>query len=129
MKRTLLLGIAAIGLLVAYVTLTSPAGSAESVNSSNTVWPENVAKILENSCYDCHTDLSGNAMAKAKLNFDGWDKLTDAKKLGTLDEICSEVTRGSMPPAKYISKYADRKLSPEQVTLICSWVEEESGKR
>ncbi len=128
MKRTLFLVIIAIGLLVAYVSLTSPAGSAESVDNAETIFPENVAKIFETSCFDCHTNVSKNVVAKSKLNFDSWDKLTGAQKVGSLDDICTEITKGGMPPSRYLSNYPDRKLTPEQVTLICNWVDEESTK-
>ena len=128
MKRPILLGLTAIALLVAYVSLTSPEGSAGRVQDEETVFPENITQILELSCYDCHSAASKNVRAKYKLNFDKWDELTDAKKIGALDEICTQVRKGKMPPHKYLSSYPDRELSPEQVDLICSWIEEESIK-
>ncbi|HNS18668.1 MAG TPA: heme-binding domain-containing protein [Bacteroidales bacterium] len=128
MKRSILLGLTAIGLLIAYVSLTSPDGSAGSIRSEETVFPENVAQILQLSCYDCHTSASKNIKAKAKLNFDNWIEFTEVKKVGAMDEICSEITKGDMPPGKYLSKHPDRKLTPEQITLVCNWTDEESRK-
>lgn len=128
MKRSILLGLIAIGLLIAYVSLTSPEGSAGSVRSEETIFPENVAQILQLSCYDCHTSASKNIKAKAKLNFDDWNELTTVQKVGAMDEICTEITNAGMPPEKYVSNYPDRKLSPEQVELVCTWVDAESKK-
>ncbi|MDD5506858.1 MAG: heme-binding domain-containing protein [Bacteroidales bacterium] len=128
MKRTFLLGALAIGLLIAYVSLTSPEGSAGSVTGDETVFPENVAQVFQLSCYDCHTTASGNTKAKEKLNFDTWNTLTVVRKAGKMDEICSEITDGSMPPEKYLSYYPDRKLTKEQIKLICTWVDEESTR-
>ena len=128
MKRSFLLGALAIGLLIAYVSLTSPEGSAGSVTGDETVFPENVAQVFQLSCYDCHTTASENAKAKGKLNFDTWNELTTVQKLGKMDEICSEITDGSMPTEKYLSYYPDRKLEKEQIKLICTWVDEESTR-
>ena len=128
MKRSFLLGLLAIGLLIAYVSLTSPEGSAGSVTGDETVFPENVAQVFQLSCYDCHTTASENAKAKGKLNFDTWNELTTVQKLGKMDEICSEITDGSMPTEKYLSYYPDRKLEKEQIKLICTWVDEESTR-
>ena len=33
-----------------------------------------------------------------------------------------------MPTEKYLSYYPDRKLTPDQIKMICKWVDEESGK-
>jgi|PlaIllAssembly_1097288.scaffolds.fasta_scaffold1151044_2 hypothetical protein len=128
MKRSILLGLIAIGLLIAYVSLTSPEGSAGSVRSEETVFPENVAQILQLSCYDCHTSASKSIKAKAKMNFDTWNELTAVQKVATMDEICTEITKGGMPPEKYLSNYPDRKISPEQIKIVCTWVDEESKK-
>lgn len=128
MLRSFLLGLLAIGLLVVYVSLTVPQGSAGSLNDKGSVFPENVAQILEQSCYDCHTTASRNDDAKDKLNFDNWSELTDVKKIGLLDEICTQVEKGKMPTEKYLSFYPDRKLTEEQVEIICTWVDEESMK-
>lgn len=128
MKRSILLGLLAIGLLVAYVSLTVPEGSAGDVNNDQVVFPENVALIFEQSCYDCHTSGSKNDKAKGKLNFDNWNELTSVKKIESLDEICTEVQEGKMPTEKYLSYYPDRKLTPEQVQLICAWVDDEAKK-
>lgn len=128
MKRSFLLGLLAIGLLIAYVSLTSPEGSAGSVTPEETVFPENVAQVFQLSCYDCHTTASENAKAKGKLNFDTWNELSAVLKVGKMDEICSEITSGSMPTEKYLSYYPDRKLTKEQINLICTWVDEESTK-
>jgi hypothetical protein len=126
MKKSFLLGLAAIGLLIAYVSLTSPEGSAGSVTGEETVFPENITQVFQLSCYDCHTTASKNLKARTKLSFDTWNELTDVKKVSKMDEICTEITKGSMPTEKYLSSYPDRKLTKDQIDMICKWVDEES---
>jgi hypothetical protein len=128
MLRSMLLGLLAIGLLVAYVSLTVPEGSAGKINDDETVFPEKITQILQHSCYDCHTTASSNEKAKGKLNFDQWNELTNIKKIDLMDDICTEVQKGKMPPEKYLTYHPDNKPTAEQVQTICSWVDEESTK-
>jgi hypothetical protein len=91
-------------------------------------FPENVAKIFENSCFDCHSDASSNEKALAKMNLSKWNDLTAAKKVGRLQDIQDILKKGDMPPAKYAAKYPDRAPNKEQKDIIIKWAGEESDK-
>ena len=90
------------------------------------LFPSNVATILENSCFQCHTGASRNADAKKELNFSEWDKYSVIKKVGKLKEICETTSKEEMPPQKFLNKFPQKKLSDEQVSVLCNWVKTES---
>lgn len=90
--------------------------------------PDSVMKIVERSCFDCHSDKSGNFTAKGKVNFTNWDEYTPAKKVGKMDDICNIITKGKMPKKSYVSKNPDKALTKAEIDLICKWVNEESKK-
>jgi len=90
--------------------------------------PDSVMKIVERSCFDCHSDKSGNFTAKGKLNFSGWNDYTTARKLSKMEAICEEITNGKMPKKKFVSKNPEKALTNQDIDLICKWVNEESKK-
>lgn len=92
------------------------------------ICPENVMVIVQRSCFDCHSDESGNFMAKGKLNFSEWEAYTAVKKISRLEKICNEVTDKKMPKKKYLKKHPESALSNEDITAICEWTQAESTK-
>jgi mono/diheme cytochrome c family protein len=130
MKKTILSAIAIIAAALAVTSFTIPSGQVNNLPQDATaqVFPEDISKIFEVSCNDCHTDAASNAKAKMKLNFSKWADLSNAKKVSKLESINDEVKKGDMPPSKYVSKYPDNALGQEQKELIGKWVEEETTK-
>ncbi len=88
--------------------------------------PEEVQKILESSCYDCHTSAGQNDDAKKAISFDEWDSYRLTKKISVLDEITEVIEKDKMPPGKYLEFKPDRKLDPEQKETLLKWAEETS---
>lgn len=134
MKNQALTFIAGFAALVALLALTYPSCkiSASTGNPPQEDlalgFPEEVTKLLENSCYDCHISSARNAKAKSKLNFSKWNDLSDARKIARLDDICKTLNEGEMPPSRYLSKNPDRALDKAQKELLCEWTEEEIDK-
>ncbi len=91
-------------------------------------FPEEVMKILTNSCYDCHSSGSQSKPASFVLDFMKWDEYNNAKKSPLLIEIDETVSEKSMPPKKYLEDNPCRTLSDEQIKLISKWTKEESAK-
>ena len=106
--------------------------------------PENVLKILKNSCYDCHSNetnwlwysyvapvsflvASDVRNGRKRVNFSEWDKYDEEKKEKKLEYILEDVVEGEMPLAIYTLIHSDAKLSPEQVKTIENWVNGESS--
>lgn len=96
--------------------------------ATDSIFPDSVSMIIERSCFDCHSDKSGNFAAKGKLNFTNWNEYTPAKKVGKMEAICEEITEGKMPKKSYVSKNPDKALSQSERELICKWAAAETKK-
>ena len=134
MKNSVVSVIALFSATLVVLAFTYPAGRL-SANNGNPpqeqvapVFPEAVQKVVETSCFDCHSDASSNAKAKMKLNFSKWSDLSDSKKVGKMEAINEVVSKGDMPPAKYISNHPDKAPGQEQKDIINKWATEESAK-
>lgn len=88
-------------------------------------FPEDVLSVMERSCFGCHTDEATNKKAKFKLNFSNWTDMKASKKIGKLSAICEEIAEGEMPPEKFLENYPDRKLTKEEIELVCEWADTE----
>lgn len=108
--------------------IVKPVIAGQQQQKADSVFPGQVRKIFENSCFDCHSDLSSNQKALAKLDFSAWKDLTDAKKVGKMQDISDILTKGDMPPAKYITNHPDKALTKEQKDIIIKWATDESNK-
>jgi hypothetical protein len=122
--------------IVAFFGLTAMYFPGNNVNSDGSFQgevvkpelPDSVLTIVERSCFDCHSDNSGNFAAKGKLNFSGWNEYTPVKKVSKMEAICEVITKGKMPKKKYVSKNPDKALTKAEIDLICNWANEESKK-
>jgi hypothetical protein len=129
MKKLILSGIA-----MSFAVLALMAFNYPSFNKFNpqdkpaSGFPENVEKILQTSCFDCHSEASSNSKAKLKMNLSKWNELSDSKKVGKMEKINEVIKAGDMPPGKYLEKYPDHALTPEQKSIIDTWITEESKK-
>jgi hypothetical protein len=134
MKKLILSGMALIAAVLAVMAFTYPTVRL-SVNNVNPpqekitpLFPEDVQKVFESSCFDCHGAASSNTKAKLKLNLSKWSEMSDAKKVGKMEAINDMLKKGDMPPARFVSKYPDRAPKQEQKEIIYKWVTEESAK-
>lgn len=130
MKKTFftaLLIIAASAAMMAF-TYTSISDVNPPQDKTPAVFPADVQKVLENSCFDCHSDASSNVKAKAKMNLTNWADLSDSKKVGKMQAIKDEVSEGKMPPAKYSTNYPDHALTKENKETLIKWITDESAK-
>ena len=103
--------------------------------------PENVAQILKNSCYDCHSNntrylwyhrISPVSLminhhiheGKHELNFSEWGKMDVYDKITKLDEIERETGRKTMPLKSYLLMHPSAKLNSEQIEIINKWTKD-----
>jgi len=91
-------------------------------------FPEEIMKIVTNSCYDCHTSNSQNKMASIAMDFLKWNEYKTSKKVNLLNKIYEEVSGRNMPPSKYLDKFPDKVLTEDQIKLLSEWAKEESQK-
>jgi len=108
--------------------------------NSGTV-PEQVAAILRTSCYDCHSNethfpwysrLAPASWLLAKdiregrenVNFSEWNGLSKRDKIGKLESVKEEVTKGEMPLPVYTLIHRKARLTPEQVSYLAKWADD-----
>jgi mono/diheme cytochrome c family protein len=130
MKRFIISTFIIIAAALAVTAFSIPSGQDNNPpqDKAPVLFPEDVQKILETSCYDCHTEASSNAKAKMKLNISKWSEMSDAKKVGKMESISETIKSGEMPPAKYLEKFPEKALTQEQKDIVTKWVTEESNK-
>ncbi len=117
---------------------------AETLEATTTI-PENVAKILELSCNDCHSNKTvypwySNIApfswlladhineGRRELNFSAWGTYNNKRKRHKLDEICEQVTDNLMPHNQYLWIHRDARLSEADKKILCDWAEAEKAK-
>jgi len=102
--------------------------------------PEDISKLLQNSCFDCHSNQTQYPWydhiapaswlvahhireGKKQLNLSEWGNKDLADKLGILGQIQEEVKAGSMPLSSYTMIHRDAKLTKEQVDELVAWTD------
>jgi hypothetical protein len=83
---------------------------------------DDVMKIAKKSCIFCHT-VPGNKMALSRVNLSNWDKYTPEKQAAKAKAICNMVTKGKMPPKKFIDKHPDSAPTKDEIKIICDWAQ------
>jgi len=122
----LVIGIAIASVFMAFrMSESNPAPQSQ---EQPQLFPKEVATIFENSCYACHGPDGDNFKAKSKLNFGNWADWSDAKKVGKMQDISDILSKGKMPPSKYLEHNPDKALTKEQKDVINKWAEDESNK-
>ena len=84
--------------------------------------PDNIYKILENSCFECHT-TGGRKKALSHLNFSEWDNYAPEKKGEKGKEIAEILREGSMPPKLYRQSHPERVPTAVQKDSLIRWAE------
>ena len=150
MKKTL--KIIAVVIVVAFLAIqfycpdriNPPIVEGETLEANTNV-PENVGKILERSCNDCHSNqtvypwyaqvapfswLLDNHIKDGRrdLNFSVWNTYDNKRKRNKLDEICEQVETGEMPHNQYLWIHRDAQLSDDDKKILCDWAEIEKAK-
>jgi len=102
------------------------------------VVPNNIKIILQNACYDCHSNNTkypwyANIQpvawmmarhiknGKDKLNFSDFGSNTIRKQISKLKEIANQVKDDEMPIASYKLMHKNARLSAEDKTLMEDW--------
>ncbi len=100
--------------------------------------PEQVRKILKESCYDCHSDktrypwynkitpvnywLSDHIKhGKKHLNFSKWNAYSVKRKEHKMDELHEMVEQKEMPLDSYTWTHSEANLTQEQIDAIVTW--------
>jgi len=113
-----------IFILLMFVTMISLEGSQGSLTKRDeaATIPDNVYKILQNSCFECHT-IGGRKKALSVLNFSEWDNYSPEKKAEKASDIVKIIRKGNMPPQLYRQSHPERVPTSEQRESIIKWGE------
>ena len=107
--------------------------------------PEQVANLLKNSCYDCHSNHTRYPwyskisplswylykhieVGKEALNFSEFGLLEKRKMISGLSGVCELIESGSMPLVSFTLIHRDARLDEDEQRIICEWSEAEAGK-
>ena len=107
--------------------------------------PENVRRIIERSCADCHSNetvypwyshiapsswfLDDHIRhGREEMNFSKWNTYDAKRKDHKLDEICEMVESREMPLPSYLWIHWDAKLSEDEIKTLCDWTKQERQK-
>jgi len=148
MRRPLkLAGLVLAGLLIA-IQFIQPernlSGDSRENDMLNAVTvSQEVAGLLKNSCYDCHSDNTRYpwysriapaswylnrhiVLGKDALNFSEYGGFKNRKKIGTLSSLCEVLESESMPLKSFLIIHRDAVLDDEEIVAICDWTEAEA---
>lgn len=104
-----------------------------------------VASILKNSCYDCHSSQSTYPWytniapvswwikhhineGSHHLNFSDWGTYTPKRKDHKLEECVEMIEEGEMPMDSYTWMHSEAKLTNSQKQLLIDWFKAERTK-
>ena len=140
-KRNILLGLLVVLFLIQFIRIdkvnpSSPANQDFIVVEKP---PTEVANILKNACYDCHshqtaypwyTNIAPFAWmirshikgGRQQLNFSTWSAYELKKKQHKLEEIAEEVAENKMPMKSYTWLHPEAKLSETDKATLINWV-------
>jgi len=114
-------------ILIVFVFASFLAGAAEKPLPLKPVnMPDNVKAIIDKSCFGCHNTDSKNDKAKEKLNLSTFDTLTKNKMIAAYKGMAEVVEENEMPPAKFLEKYPDKKLSDGDKKILMDWANNEA---
>ena len=106
--------------------------------------PQNVKKIMKESCYDCHSDVTRYPWyfnvtpvnywiadhiehGKDELNFSNWADYSLKRKEHKMEEVWEEAKEKEMPLDSYTWTHGDANLTDEQIEALVSWAKTVQG--
>jgi len=123
-----------------FVPIPLNQNTALSPDDISTVYdiPLKVGKILQNSCYDCHSNNTrypwysqvqpfGMLLAdhidhgKEELNFSEFAGYSNRKKKSKLKSLVHEIEEGEMPLYEYLILHNEARLSNEDKKILINW--------
>lgn len=138
----------AVGLLLVFVAMqfyrpekNQAQGNHTALFLTETNPPQEVKIILQQTCYDCHSNNTEypwyNNIApvsywladhvkdgKKHLNFSDWESYSAKKKDHKLDELIEEVEEGEMPLNEYTWTHEEAQLTDQQRDDIIAWAKQ-----
>jgi uncharacterized membrane protein len=124
MKNLVIVSAVICSLMVLMAISANPlmAQSDQKVKAVVSTIPEQVQKIIDKSCVNCHTE-PGKTLALSHINFLKWDQYSIDKQVSKAKAMCNEVSKGKMPPKKFRENNPDAIPTSDEIKIICDWAE------
>lgn len=87
-----------------------------------------VKPIIDAKCVGCHSADSKNEKAKEKLIWANLSTLDKKEAAAALDEVVEVLEKGKMPPAKFLERYPDKKLTEKEAKSLRKWADKTANK-
>lgn len=144
MGKKIAIGLFAVFILLQFLQPALPEVTLDNPKDllvNNPEIPADVAALLKNSCYDCHSNTTSYPwyshlspvsilvvrdinVGRDELNFSNWENLKKIEKASALDDIYGIVEADEMPMPIYTLIHQDAKLSEEEKQLLLTWTED-----
>ncbi len=100
--------------------------------------PKEVANILKETCFDCHSDVTRYPWydkitpvnywladhieeGKKEFNVSAWDNYSTKKKDHKFEELIEMVEKREMPLESYTYTHSEANLTDEQIAAVADW--------
>lgn len=141
LKKILLLLVIALVVIQFFHPAKNKAEGEQPNNISKiTAVPDNVKKILDKACMDCHSNntrypwynnvqpvawwMNNHVMeGKHDINFDEFASYDPRRQYKKLKSVIKEVKEGDMPISSYTWIHKDARLTDEEKTSLIQWAE------
>lgn len=87
-----------------------------------------VKPIIDAKCLGCHSADSKNEKAKEKLIWANLSTMDKKAAAAALDEVVEVIEKNEMPPAKFLERYPDKKLTEKEAKSLRKWADKSAGK-
>lgn len=108
--------------------------------------PEEVKKILERSCFDCHSNKTNLSWldriapvswlvskdihtARTRFNFSTWDTLSKADQQSLIWEMVNMIQNGKMPLPSYAAMHSSARPSQKEIDVLKNYARSLSPSR
>lgn len=87
-----------------------------------------VKPIIDAKCMGCHSADSKNEKAKEKFIWANLSTMDKKAAASILDDMVEVMDKGEMPPAKFLERYPDKKLTEKETKAIRKWADKSASK-
>ena len=115
-------------LLGLFVWLQSPEENQTPQTDNGFTIDAKIKPILDAKCVGCHSADSKNEKAKEKLIWANLSTMDKKAAASTLDEVVEVLEKGEMPPAKFLERFPDKKLTDKEAKSLKKWADKSASK-
>ncbi len=135
-------GVLIVLVIMQFVSSTDNNGSAYGANDITHVIPvpDTVKHILENSCFDCHSNHTNYIWyssvqpigfwighhineGKEEINFSEYRVYSAKRKAKKMQNIVKQLKNDKMPINSYLRLHPEATLTPEQKQMVINWAD------